>query len=84
MIKKVFIGISFIASVMMSFYIEMFIIKESDQEKFLCGYMLIGVGIFMLCIWAYGWARVRDERKKKIAKHKERRMQNEKISKCAK
>lgn len=82
--RKIFIVLSLIASVMTSFNIEMFIIKEADQEKFLIGYMLIALCIFGLCLWAYEWARVRDERKEKIRKHKERRMQNEKISKCAK
>lgn len=75
--RKIFIVLSLIASVMTSFYIEMYVIKETDEEKFLIGYMLIALGIFGLCMWAYEWARVRDERKEKIRKHKERRKQNE-------
>lgn len=75
--RKIFILLSLIASVMTSFYIEMYVIKETDEEKFLIGYMLIALGIFGLCLWAYEWARVRDERKEKIRKHKERRKQNE-------
>lgn len=73
MIRKVFIGVSFFASVLSSFYILTYIIKETDQEKFLFGYMLLAGGIFGLCMWLYEWARVRDERKKRI----ERRKQNE-------
>lgn len=84
MIRKVFVGVSFFASVMCSFYILTYIIKETDQEKFLFGYMLLAGCIFGLCMWLYEWARVRDERKKKIAKHKERRTQNEKTIKCTK
>ena len=75
--RKIFIVLSLIASVMTSFYIEMYVIKETDEAKFLIGYMLIALGIFGLCLWAYEWARVRDERKEKIRKHKERRKQNE-------
>jgi len=75
--RKIFIVLSLIASVMTSFYIEMYVIKETDEAKFLIGYMLIALGIFGLCMWAYEWARVRDERKEKIRKHKERRKQNE-------
>lgn len=75
--RKIFIVLSLIASVMTSFYIEMYVIKETDEEKFIIGYMLIALGIFGLCLWAYEWARVRDERKEKIRKHKERRKQNE-------
>lgn len=75
--RKIFIVLSLIASVMTSFYIEMFVIKETDEEKFIIGYMLIALCILGLCLWAYEWARVRDERKEKIRKHKERRKQNE-------
>lgn len=75
--RKIFIVLSLIASVMTSFYTEMFVIKETDEEKFIIGYMLIALCIFGLCLWAYEWARVRDERKEKIRKHKERRKQNE-------
>lgn len=75
--RKIFIVLSLIASVMTSFYIEMYVIKETDEAKFLIGYMLIALCIFGLCLWAYEWARVRDERKEKIRKHKERRKQNE-------
>lgn len=80
MIRKVFFGISIIASVFLSLFIMMFVLKETDQEKFLCGYMILGLCFFGLCIWAYEWARVRDERKKRI----ERRKQNEKTIKCTK
>lgn len=71
--RKVFVGVSFFASVLSSFYILTYIIKETDQEKFLFGYMLLAGCIFGLCMWLYEWARVRDERKKRI----ERRTQNE-------
>lgn len=74
MIRKIFIGISFIASVFLSLYIETYILKEHDQEKFFVGYLLITGGIFGVFMWAYEWAKVRDERKKRIA---ERRKQNE-------
>ena len=75
--RKIFIVLSLIASVMTSFYIEMYVIKETDEEKFIIGYMLIALCLFGLFLWAYEWARVRDERKEKIRKHKERRKQNE-------
>lgn len=79
--RKVFVGVSFFASVMCSFYILTYIIKETDQEKFLFGYMLLAGCIFGLCMWLYEWARVRDERKKRIERRKK---QNEKTIKCTK
>lgn len=78
--RKLMVALSVIASCFTSLFVMLFVLKEQDQEKFFVGYILLGLMFFGLCIWLMELARVRDERKKRIAKHKERRMKNEKIS----
>jgi len=78
--RKLMMALSVVCSCLASVYVMVFILQEKDFEKLVVGSFLLSLMFFCLCLWLTELARTRDERKRKIREHKERRMKNEKIS----
>ena len=56
------------------------VLHETDYLKFIIAVFLFEVVFVTFFMWLFEIARTREERKRKIKQHKERRMRNEKIS----
>ena len=73
MTRKLTMGVCILASVLLSLYAMIYLLKETDPERLICGNILLSLMIFAFFIWLFELARTRDERKRKIKEHKERR-----------
>ena len=68
--RKLEVFISIIAANLLSFYIVLYLLNETEILRCLFGSFIIGICIFGFFLWLFEIAYAREERKKK--RHKKR------------
>ena len=61
--KYLEIGLCFITSALSSIWIMLYVFKEDEIIRFIFGEFLIALGIFMILMWLFEIAKVRERRK---------------------